>query len=159
MEGRKWLHGSRAQGGNIYTKRKFADCQIHIEWASPAAVKGNGQGRGNSGVFPLGFGEIQVLDSFQNDTYPDGQAAVPRPVPAAGERRPAAGPVASLRFSDPDGEAGSAGAGRPAGGLTVFHDGVVVHYALELPAGSGKAPSACKITTTRPVSARYGSAP
>jgi hypothetical protein len=49
--------------------------RLHIEWATPAEVKGNGQGRGNSGVFIEGFPEVQVLDSFGNKTYFDGQAA------------------------------------------------------------------------------------
>ena len=48
---------------------------LHIEWATPAKVTGEGQGRGNSGVFIGGFPEVQVLDSYQNETYPDGQAA------------------------------------------------------------------------------------
>ena len=61
--------------GNIYTKEKFGDCEIHVEWATPAEVKGKGQGRGNSGVFLPGHQELQVLDSYDNDTYPDGQAA------------------------------------------------------------------------------------
>lgn len=60
--------------GPIKTKEKFGDCQLHIEWASPTEVKGNGQGRGNSGVFLMGIYEIQVLDSFNNPTYFDGQA-------------------------------------------------------------------------------------
>lgn len=51
------------------------DCQWHIEWCTPSEVKGNSQGRGNSGVFIGGYPEVQVLDSFQNDTYPDGQAS------------------------------------------------------------------------------------
>lgn len=63
------------KGGSIVTKQTFGDCRIHIEWATPAEVKGNSQGRGNSGVFLPGHGEVQVLDSYQNDTYPDGQAA------------------------------------------------------------------------------------
>jgi Domain of Unknown Function (DUF1080) len=48
---------------------------LHIEWATPAEVKGSSQGRGNSGVFIEGYPEVQVLDSWKNDTYPDGQAA------------------------------------------------------------------------------------
>ncbi len=61
--------------GSIRTREKFqGDVQFHIEWATPAEVKGNSQGRGNSGVFVGGFPELQVLDSYDNDTYPDGQA-------------------------------------------------------------------------------------
>lgn len=60
--------------GGIRTKERFGDCQLHIEWATPSVVKGNGQGRGNSGVFPMSQYEIQVLDSYNNTTYPDGQA-------------------------------------------------------------------------------------
>jgi hypothetical protein len=55
---------------------------LHIEWATPAAVKGHGQGRGNSGVFIEGIPELQVLDSFNNPTYFDGQAIM-RGLPAA----------------------------------------------------------------------------
>jgi hypothetical protein len=60
--------------GYVYTKESFGDCQLHIEWASPATVKGDGQGRGNSGVFLMGEFEVQVLDSFENKTYVDGSA-------------------------------------------------------------------------------------
>ena len=69
--------------GYIFTKRKFASCQLHVEWASPKEVKGMGQGRGNSGVFLMGNYEVQVLDSYETDpdknpnpnpNYPDGQA-------------------------------------------------------------------------------------
>ena len=60
--------------GYVQTKEKFGSCQLHIEWASPATVKGNGQGRGNSGVFLMGNYEVQVLDSYENQTYADGQA-------------------------------------------------------------------------------------
>ena len=62
--------------GYIATKRSdFTDVQLHVEFATPAVVKGEGQGRGNSGVYLLGLFEIQVLDSYENKTYPDGQAA------------------------------------------------------------------------------------
>ena len=60
--------------GSITTRESFGDCQLHIEWASPAEVKGAGQGRGNSGVYLSGLYEIQVLDSYNNKTYYDGQA-------------------------------------------------------------------------------------
>lgn len=65
--------------GAVTTEQEFGDCQLHIEWSAPLPAKGSGQGRGNSGVFFLrqGIGggyEIQVLDSYQNQTYFDGQA-------------------------------------------------------------------------------------
>jgi hypothetical protein len=58
--------------GDIHTKAEFGDCQLHVEWAAPTLVKGESQGRGNSGVFLMGQYEIQVLDCYQNLTYPDG---------------------------------------------------------------------------------------
>jgi len=58
----------------IRSKAEFGDCQLHIEWSAPTPAKGSGQGRGNSGVFMMGKYELQVLDSFDNVTYSDGQA-------------------------------------------------------------------------------------
>ena len=63
-----------AKTGDIATKQEFGDCQLHIEWATPAEVKGEGQGRGNSGVFLMERYEVQVLDSYNNKTYYHGQA-------------------------------------------------------------------------------------
>lgn len=60
--------------GKIVSKEAFGDCQLHIEWTAPVPVKGSGQGRGNSGVFLMDRYEIQVLDSYNNPTYFDGQA-------------------------------------------------------------------------------------
>lgn len=60
--------------GQIVTKQEFGDCQVHVEWSAPLPAKGKGQGRGNSGIFLMGKYEIQVLDSYQNETYYDGQA-------------------------------------------------------------------------------------
>lgn len=60
--------------GDIATKEKFGDCQLHVEWAAPAEIKGSSQSRGNSGVILMGRFEIQVLDSSDNPTYADGQA-------------------------------------------------------------------------------------
>ncbi|MDW8310316.1 MAG: DUF1080 domain-containing protein [Verrucomicrobiales bacterium] len=59
--------------GNIFSIEEFADCQLHLEFATPARVDDKSQGRGNSGVFLFGGFEVQVLDSYQNWTYPDGQ--------------------------------------------------------------------------------------
>jgi len=60
--------------GVIQTKRKFNDFQLHVEWKSPSEVSGDGQGRGNSGVYLQGLYEVQVLDSYNNPTYRQGQA-------------------------------------------------------------------------------------
>lgn len=60
--------------GVIKTKQKFEDVQLHIEWRVPKEVKGEGQGRGNSGVYLMGKYEVQVLDSYENETYYNGQA-------------------------------------------------------------------------------------
>jgi hypothetical protein len=60
--------------GDIQTRDKFGDVQLHIEWATPPVPKGEGQERGNSGVFLMGQYEIQVLDSYENRTYYHGQA-------------------------------------------------------------------------------------
>src|SRR5215469_1220591 len=61
--------------GYIYTRQAFGDCQLHVEFAEPSPAVGEGQDRGNSGVFLMGLYEIQVLDSYKNRTYADGQAA------------------------------------------------------------------------------------
>lgn len=61
--------------GDIRTEDRFGDCHLHLEWAAPATVEGEGQGRGNSGVFLMDRYEIQVLDCYENETYADGYAA------------------------------------------------------------------------------------
>lgn len=120
------------KGGDLQTKDKFGDLQLHIEWASPAEVKGNSQGRGNSGVFLHGRYEVQVLDSFNNLTYADGQASAlygqwPPLVNAA--RKPGEWQTYDVVFIAArykDGQVES-----PAR-VTVFHNGVVTHNAKEL---------------------------
>jgi hypothetical protein len=62
------------KAGAIHTKIGFGDCQLHIEWRTPDTVRGEGQGRGNSGIFFMGLYELQVLDNFHNRTYSNGQA-------------------------------------------------------------------------------------
>ena len=60
--------------GGIQTKRAFGDCQLHLEWKTPEVIEGEGQGRGNSGIYFQSLYEVQVLDSYENVTYPNGQA-------------------------------------------------------------------------------------
>ncbi len=61
--------------GYMHTKQAFGDFQLHVEFREPTPPKGDSQGRGNSGVFLMGLYEIQVLDSYNNKTYADGQAS------------------------------------------------------------------------------------
>ena len=61
--------------GDIQTKQQFTDYQLHVEWRTPTEIEGEGQGRGNSGIFMQGLYEVQVLDSYNNRTYSNGQAA------------------------------------------------------------------------------------
>ncbi|MCK9251898.1 MAG: DUF1080 domain-containing protein [Eubacteriales bacterium] len=66
-----YMEAAPRQGG-VQTTVTFGDCQLHVEWAAPAEVSGDSQGRGNSGVFLMGLYEIQVLDCYDNPTYADG---------------------------------------------------------------------------------------
>ena len=60
--------------GDLVTRQSFGDCQLHIEWKTPTEIKDSGQGRGNSGIFLMSRYELQVLDSYNNLTYSNGQA-------------------------------------------------------------------------------------
>ena len=60
--------------GDVRSKAAFGDCQLHIEWMAPTPATGTGQGRGNSGLFLMNTYELQILDSYDNKTYFDGQA-------------------------------------------------------------------------------------
>lgn len=121
------------KSGGIRTRDTFAgDGHLHLEWATPKEVVGKGQGRGNSGVFLGGFPEIQVLDSWQNETYADGQAAAlygnyPPIVNAC--RPPGEWQSYDIFFE----RARPAVEGRPArkARLTVLHNGVLVQYRRE----------------------------
>lgn len=115
------------KSGSIRTRKKFrGDYQLHLEWATPSTVSGNGQGRGNSGVYIGGFPEIQVLDSYQNDTYPDGQAAglySQYPPMVNASRKPGEWQTYDIFFerAKPDQKAR----------LTIIHNGIVVQYLRE----------------------------
>lgn len=119
--------------GSIVTKEEFGDVQLHVEWATPAEVQGEGQGRGNSGVYLQGRYEIQVLDSFQNKTYPNGQAAafyLHSPPLANASRKPGEWQSYDIIFHAPkkstDGKI-------EAGSFTVLHNGVLVQDHVPVP--------------------------
>jgi hypothetical protein len=118
--------------GMIRTKQEFSNFQLHVEWATPDPPKGDSQDRGNSGVFLLGRFEVQVLDSFNNRTYPDGQAAAiygQFPPLVNASRKPGAWQMYDIAFTAPT-FSGSTLAS-PAT-VTVFHNGVLVHNAVRL---------------------------
>ncbi len=71
---RRILRSSAEDPGDLATKEKFGDCQLHVEWSERPDITGSSQGRGNSGILLMGLYEVQVLDSYQSKTYADGQA-------------------------------------------------------------------------------------
>ena len=116
-------------GGDIRTRQEFTDFQLHVEFATPADVRGDGQGRGNSGVYLLGAFEIEILDSYRNPTYPDGQAAAmygQYPPLVNASRLPGEWQTYDITFTAPRFE--GAALVKPAI-VTVLHNGVLVHNA------------------------------
>jgi hypothetical protein len=114
--------------GMIRTRTEFTDYQLHVEFATPKDVKGNSQERGNSGVFLNGKFEIQVLDSYQNPTYPDGQASAmygQYPPLVNASRPPGEWQAYDIVFTSPRFKA--AGTLDTPAIVTVFHNGIVVH--------------------------------
>ncbi len=113
--------------GDISSRERFGDCQLHLEFACPAEVKGDSQGRGNSGVFLMGLYEIQVLDGYDNPTYADGITAAiygeyPPLVNAC--RRPGEWQTYDIIWTAP--RFSGVELVSPAF-LTLLHNGVVVH--------------------------------
>jgi hypothetical protein len=122
-----------AGSGSIHTRRGFGDCQLHVEWMTPTPPKGEGQERGNSGVFLMSRYEVQVLDSYDNVTYPDGQAAAvygQYPPLVNASRPPGVWQSYDIVFHRPRFDARGKLL-RPAR-LTVLHNGVLVQDNLEL---------------------------
>lgn len=123
--------------GDIRTKAAFGDVQLHLEFRTPAKVVGKSQGRGNSGIFFMGLYELQVLDSHDNETYPNGQVAsvYKQHIPLVNASRPPGEwqtydvVFIAPRFSA-DGKLLS-----PAR-LTVFHNGVLAQYDVEIKGGT-----------------------
>jgi hypothetical protein len=122
-----------ADRSGITTKEKFGDCQFHIEWATPEKVEGSGQGRGNSGIYFMGRYELQILDSFNNPTYVDGQAGSvykQHPPLVNASRKPGEWQTYDVIFEAPRfDEAGNVV--KPTK-ITAFHNGVLVQNHFEL---------------------------
>lgn len=119
--------------GNIETKRSFTNYQLHLEWRVPAGTTGSGQARGNSGVFLASTGggdggyEIQILDSYQNETYVNGQAASiykQAPPLANAMRKPGEWQTYDVIWTAPVFDA--AGKVTSPARVTAIHNGVVV---------------------------------
>jgi hypothetical protein len=122
-----------ARKNGVRTKQSFGDCQLHLEFATPAEVSGRGQGRGNSGVYLMDRYEVQILDSFENQTYFDGQCGAiykQQPPTVNASRKPGEWQTYDILFTAPrfneNGEVES-----PAY-ITVLHNGVVIHNHFEL---------------------------
>jgi hypothetical protein len=120
------------KGGDIVTRDTFGDCQLHVEWVAPTGISDIGQDRGNSGVFFMGRYEVQVLDTYENRTYPDGQAGAlygQFPPLVNASRKAGEWQTYDIIFIAPrfEGEKVSSPAL-----VTVLHNGVVVHHAAAL---------------------------
>ncbi len=123
--------------GYIRSKQKFGSCQLHIEFATPEKVMGSSQGRGNSGVFLMEMYEIQVLDSYNNRTYADGQcgAIYGRNAPLANAcRKPGEWQSYDVVFHRPTFKDGKVD--RKAR-FTIFQNGVLIQDNVELQGGTG----------------------
>ncbi len=123
--------------GYVRTKQQFGSCQLHVEFATPSVVSGTGQGRGNSGVFLQGHYEIQVLDSYENKTYPDGQcgALYGRSVPLVNACcKPGQWQTYDVVYHRPFFD--SAGKVTRKATFTVFQNGVLIQDHVELQGGT-----------------------
>jgi hypothetical protein len=119
--------------GAIESKQTFGDVQLHVEWRAPTPPKGESQERGNSGVFLMGRYEVQVLDSYHNVTYPDGQAAAiygQFPPLVNASRPPGEWQTYDIVFHRPRFDA--AGKVTSPARMTVLHNGVLVQDNVEL---------------------------
>jgi hypothetical protein len=117
-----------AGAGAIMTRQAFGSVQLHVEWRAPLPAVGEGQDRGNSGVFLMTHYEIQVLDSYNNVTYADGQASAiygQTPPLVNASRPPGQWQTYDIVFHRP--VFGADGSVTQPARVTVFHNGVLVH--------------------------------
>ena len=153
-----WKHFCRrmttSQTGDIITLQEFGDCQLHVEWRTPRKVVGDGQGRGNSGVYFQSLYEVQVLDSYENETYYNGQAGSiykqSSPLVNA-SRKPGKWQVYDIVFHAP--RFNEDGSVKSPATLTVFHNGVLIqdHFVLKGPSVYGGYPKYSAHPEKRPL--------
>lgn len=120
--------------GPIKTKEDFSDFQLHIEWRSPQEIEGEGQGRGNSGIFLQGLYELQVLDSYESKTYVNGQAGSiykQSPPMVNATKPPSEWETYDVIYTAPKFDEKN-GALLEAGYVTVLHNGIVVQNHTKL---------------------------
>ncbi|MHB1034247.1 MAG: 3-keto-disaccharide hydrolase [Pirellulales bacterium] len=134
--GNQWIikdGAATSNGGGITTKQPFGDCQLHVEFATPSEVKGSSQGRGNSGVYLMNNYEVQILDSYDNKTYFDGQcASIYKQNPPLVNvcRKPGEWQSYDIVFHGPRFDA--AGKLKKPGTVTVLQNGVLVQDHFEI---------------------------
>lgn len=126
--------GAFTAKGVLRTREGFGDCQLHVEFATPKEVKGTGQGRGNNGIGLMEARyEIQVLDSYENKTYPEGQCASlynQKPPMVNASRKPGEWQTLDIVFTAPRFE--EDGKVRTPAYVTILHNGVLVHNHTEV---------------------------
>jgi hypothetical protein len=143
--------------GTPRSKAVFGDCQLHLEWASAEEIKGSGQGRSNSGVFLMGIYEVQVLDSYENTTYFDGQCGAiykQHPPLVNSSRKPGEWQSYDIIWKAPRFDGGKLIS--PAF-ITVLHNGVVVqnHFQLEGDTPFDRAPRYSTHPDKGPITLQY----
>lgn len=124
--------------GMIRSKGEYGSCQLHVEFQTPAPVEGEGQGRGNSGVFLMGQYEVQVLDNYENTTYPDGQAGAlygRKPPLVNACRKPGEWQCYDIIFHRPVFDENGQVVKRAT--FTVLHNGVLIQDHYDLSGGNG----------------------
>ncbi len=144
--------------GGIQTKQSFGDIQLHLEWAAPSEIEGEGQGRGNSGVFLMSQYEVQILDSYHNGTYFDGQAgAIYKQTPPLvnAMRSPGQWNAYDIIFTAPRFRVN--GTLREPAHVTVIHNGVLVlnHFEILGSTGFTEAPSYKPHAEKAPISLQF----
>jgi hypothetical protein len=142
----------------VATREKFGDCQLHLEFATPAEVKGEGQGRGNNGVYFMGHYELQILDSYDNKTYFDGQCGSvykQHPPLVNACRKPGEWQTYDIIFTAP--RFNDDGTLKSPASITALQNGVLIQNHFELQGGTfwDRAPGYSKHALREPLTLYY----